>query len=190
MPLVHPPFHTINDSINHKYSYLRCNLPEENPKITQSVTHDRPMETELCFSMHHSWSSLCKHFVQEHHLKLNEGVDKCSGCHSLFASNFIAITHWLQKVLNYRHTFLSNAEKPNYCETCIHWFDQMQLAYKHFSSEVTFDDPLSQKVLNRHKTLSGAFAEPDDEVNDDEIDDSKDDIVSLEQFLDAESDES
>ena len=161
-PLTHPPFHHIKDNLNHKYAYLRCNLAEVEPKITQPIA-EKPLETEICFSMHHSWASLRRHFSKTHNLTLHEGIDCCSGCQHIFPSNFIAITHWLQKALNYQHTFLSNVEKPEYCEACLNAFEKVREAYQHFSSEIRFDDPLSEKIKNRHKALGDAFAQPDPE---------------------------
>ena len=161
MPLTQPPFHHIKDSLNHKYAYLRCNLAEERPTITQPIA-EKPVDVEICFSMHHSWSSLCRHFTKEHKLKLFEGIDMCSGCKHVFPCHFTAITHWLHKALSYQHTFLSNTEKPNFCESCLHWFDQIKQAYAHFNSEIKFDDPLSQKIQNRHINLGNAFAQPEE----------------------------
>ena len=118
-------------------------MPEVFPKLTRRVT-DRPLEPEICFAQAYSFPSMIKHLVTVHNLTLHPVIDFCTDCSTVITSSLFGVYHYLNKALNYQRNPISNDPTPIKCQECHRHFKAIELALKHFSSEIKFEDLLTE----------------------------------------------
>ena len=112
---------------------------ENSPRILKPVT-EKKLPSEYCFYQAYSWPKLIGHIKKSHDIPLVSSLDFCSDCSTIFSSTYLAIEHYLRKVVNYQNTSISNDESIITCRECLAHFKAIRAALKHFSSEIKFED--------------------------------------------------
>ena len=137
--LPYPIVSYVNDSVYHKYKFWRCQMLENNPRILKPVT-EKKLAPEYCYFQAYSWPKLIGHIKKSHGIPLVSSLDFCSDCSTVFSSTYLAIEHYLRKVVNYQFNSISNDESSIVCDQCHAHFKAIKAALKHFSSEIKFED--------------------------------------------------
>ena len=112
---------------------------EHSPHVLKPVT-EKKLPSEYCFFQAYSWPKLIGHIKKSHDVSLVSSLDYCSDCSTIFSSTYLAIEHYLRKVLNYQINPISNDDSPISCSECHAHFKAIKAALKHFSSEIKFED--------------------------------------------------
>ena len=143
--LPYPVANLIHDSVYQKYRFWRCMMLDESPLITKSCT-DKSLEPQYCFAQEYSFPRLLLHIKKVHDVKLHPSLDFCTDCSTIFSSRYMAIFHYLNKVLNYHRNSISHDDTPFTCEECHEHMKAIRRALTHFSKEIKFEDLYTEKT--------------------------------------------
>ena len=112
---------------------------DQHPRILKPVT-EKKLSPEYCYYQAYSWPKLIGHIKKSHGIPLVSSLDFCSDCSTVFSSTYLAIEHYLRKVVNYQSNPISNDDSSITCDQCHAHFKNIKAALKHFSNEIKFED--------------------------------------------------